>query len=224
MLQFHSKAKLLTDIKLLNAGMPATALKDLSNFSEHRVEYNGLVFPSVEAAFQSQKYSMAQFKDVEITKAKAEEIIRKFAAWGPLEAKKNGGRKGMDKFGFTLNVELWEKESVSIMKALIKSKIEKNPDIQNILKIAKQFQLSFAHFSRSDMKWGCHLEKDGSRIKVGDNLLGDIFNKWMYDSPEGIDFHKYKLCIDLMIQYFLFLTDSPSVDAIVGERTQSNQV
>lgn len=177
-LQFHSKSKLLSaenEYKpYLDAGMPNTGLRDLSNFSDHSVEYGGLVFATVEHAFQSQKYAVSGHP----------EIVKEFAVngdkgWTALEAKTQGGRKAMEKRGIELSISKWEKESIPIMRSLIQSKIERHEDIRKILEVAKQMNVQFAHFSRSDMKWGCHLSEDGKSIKNGKNLLGEMYNEYL---------------------------------------------
>jgi len=50
-MKFHSKSKVLPKTSQL----PPTAMRDLSNFSKHDVEYEGKVYPTVEHAFQAQK-------------------------------------------------------------------------------------------------------------------------------------------------------------------------
>jgi len=197
-LQFHSKSALLKpkDSKpYLDAGMPDTAMRDLSNFADFSVEYKGKIYPTVEHAFQSQKYLYSEYSKPAIKKTKTakkddnlinpttlDEILSSFTVDGnmtALEAKKMGGRAQMEKLGYTLNIVQWANESIPIMNLLIKSKIERNPQIQTILKIAKQFEIKLAHFSRSDMKWGCHVTEDGSAIKNGKNLLGEIYNNYI---------------------------------------------
>ena len=201
-LQFHSKSALLKpkDSKpYLDAGMSNTAMRDLSNFADFSVEYKGKIYPTVEHAFQSQKYAFSTYEEPKPKKTKAakkgedikketlDEIFASFTVDGQmtaLDAKKEGGRKAMETRGYTLDIMRWTKESVPLMQALIKSKIERNPEIRKILEVAKDFNIRFAHFSRSDMKWGCHLTEDGTAIKTGKNLLGEIYNNWMHSEEE----------------------------------------
>ena len=51
-MQFHSKAKLLPADSIFSP----TAMRDLSNFSEFDVEYDGFVYRTVEHAYQALKY------------------------------------------------------------------------------------------------------------------------------------------------------------------------
>jgi predicted NAD-dependent protein-ADP-ribosyltransferase YbiA (DUF1768 family) len=192
-LQFHSKSKLLSSTKeykpYLNAGMPATAMRDLSNFADFSVEYEGRVYPTVEHAFQSQKYLYATYEDprpkkgTKFAKETVDDILASFTVDGKmstLDAKRAGGRVAMEKRGYTLDIVKWTQASIPLMKALILSKIERNPGIRKILEVAKQFHIRLAYFSQSDMKWGCHVAEDGKTITDGKNILGDIYNNWMY--------------------------------------------
>ena len=211
-LQFHSKSALLKpkDSKpYLDAGMPETAMRDLSNFADFSVKYKSKVYPTVEHAVQSQKYIYSEYVEPKpkktAQKQKTEtldEILAGFTVDGKmsaLDAKKEGGRKAMEIRGYTLDITRWEKESVPLMKELIKSKIERNKEIKKILEVAKKFELKLAHFSRSDMKWGCHMSEDGTAIKNGKNLLGEIYNNWMYDERtelEGAQEEKEELPVE----------------------------
>lgn len=92
-----------------------------------------------------------------------------------VDAKSAGGKGGMKKHGAMLDIGCWEKNKNQVMEKLVKSKIERNPYIQNILKIASDNNISFVHFSRMDMYWGAHMNEDGS-IKKGENKLGELYN------------------------------------------------
>ena len=160
-MQFHSKAKLLPK----SSPFPTTAMKDLSNFSEHDVEYQGKIYPTVEHAYQSQKYTCTE-------KPELVEMVRTLKT--ALEAKSAGSKSGMKKNGVTLDMECWNKKKLNLMKELIQSKIERHPEIKEILAIVKREGIQLVHFSRTDMEWGAHVEEDGT-IKRGNNLLGEIY-------------------------------------------------
>jgi ribA/ribD-fused uncharacterized protein len=181
-LQFHSKSANLSKTKeykqYVEAGMPEDAMKSLSNFSNHDVEYKGILFPTVEHAFQSQKYAVSGHPEV------VPEFSVDGQGWTATEAKTQGGKKAMEKRKIQLDVAKWNKESVPIMEALVKSKIERHTDIRRILEVVKQFNLKLVHFSRSDMKWGAHVSEDGKSVKAGENLLGEIYMKSLNDSVE----------------------------------------
>jgi ribA/ribD-fused uncharacterized protein len=159
-MQFHSKAKLLPK----NSPFPTTAMRDLSNFSSHDVEYKGEVYPTVEHAYQGQKYTCTK-------KPELVEMVRNLKT--PEEAKSAGGKSGMKKNGANLDIECWNKKKMDLMRELIDSKIERHPEIKEILRIAKREGIQLVHFSRTDMEWGAHVEDDGT-IKKGDNLLGEM--------------------------------------------------
>jgi len=191
-MQFHSKSAILKeshDKPYLDAGMPNTGMRDLSNFAEFSVEYGGKIYPTVEHAFQSQKYVYAKKLEPKIPKKNAkkkdqedepkplDDILASFTVDGgmtALQANTAGSKASMEKNGYALDVARWERESVPLMEELIKSKIERNEQIKTILKVVRQFELKLAHFSRSDMKWGCHVTDD---VKDGKNLLGEIYNR-----------------------------------------------
>ena len=192
LLQFHAKSKLLSSSKeykpYLNAGMPATALRDLSNHADYSVEYEGRTYPTVEHAFQAQKYVYATFEEPKrkkIAKESVDDILASFTVDGKMtatEAKKMSGSTAMEKRGYTLDITKWTQASIPLMNVLIRSKIERNPEIRKIVEVAKELQLRFAYFSQNDMKWGCHVGEDGKMITEGRNLLGEIYNNWMYSA------------------------------------------
>ena len=167
-LQFHSKSALLK-----SGPLPKDALRSLSNFSEHPVEYDGHEYPSVEHAYQAQKYLCSN-------KPELARLFYDGSLKTPADAKSAGGKTGMKKNGAQLDIDCWNKPNHvdTIMHSLIMSKIAKNMDIRNILDIASKNNIRFSHFSRSDMYWGAHLNDDGT-IKKGENKLGKIYNKYI---------------------------------------------
>lgn len=168
MMQFHSKSALLK-----SGPLPQDALRRLSNFSEDPVEYDGNTYPTVEHAYQAQKYLCSN-------KPELAKLFYDGSLKTALDAKSAGGKSGMKKRGAELDKDCWNKpnHADSIMHSLIMSKIEKNPEIRNILNIASTNDIRFVHFSRSDMYWGAHLNDDGT-IKRGENKLGIIYNKYI---------------------------------------------
>ena len=164
MMQFHSKSALLKDHVL-----PADALRRLSNFSEDSVEFDENVYPTVEHAFQAQKYMCSN----------KPELVKMFydgTLKTSLDAKSAGGKGGMKKHGAALDIGCWDKTKDSIMKTLIQSKIKRNAYIRSILNTARKHNIRFVHFSRTDMYWGAHMNPDGS-IKTGLNKLGEMYNE-----------------------------------------------
>ncbi len=166
-LQFHSKSKLLPKGHVL----PPDALRRLSNFSEDPVEFEGHEYPSVEHAFQGQKYKCSN-------KPEQIESFYNGTIKTPLDAKSAGSKSGMKKVGAVLDISCWTSKSEDIMRELIASKISKNADIQNILKIAKENNIRFVHFSRMDMIWGAHVDASTQKITKGMNKLGEIYNSY----------------------------------------------
>lgn len=164
---FHSKSK---DVKAF--GLPKDAMRRLSNFSLDSVEYEGHEYPSVEHAYQAQKYNFSNKKEIK------EQFYTGGLLKTPVEAKSAGGKGGMKKNHAVLNAKFWDNGD-QIMEDLIKSKIQKNPEIREILSLLKGNNVHLVHFSRMDMRWGAHMNKQNTEIIKGDNKLGDIYNKYL---------------------------------------------
>jgi len=152
----------------------------LSNFSKHSVNFEGNEYPSIEHAFQAQKYLFSN-KPQEIyaftTNGELGQLDPKFA-------KSAGSKSGMARRGAILDSISWNSKSVSIMTSLIEIKIKTHEDVARMLEEAKKLRQSIVHYSLRDMKWGCHYDYDLRRIKRGDNLLGEIYT----DLVNKIDF------------------------------------
>jgi ribA/ribD-fused uncharacterized protein len=162
-IQFHSKSK------KTEPPFTPSAMKDLSNFSDHDVMYEGYRYPSVEHAFQALKYSCTGRPELV-------DIVREnFANKTAVEAKSSGGKGAMKKWKVELDIGCWERKKVAIMKALIASKIERHPEIKQIINTAKMNNMELVHFSRSDMYWGAHVNEEGTAIKNGQNMLGKLY-------------------------------------------------
>ncbi len=186
-MQFHSKAKLLPADSIFSP----TAMRDLSNFSEFDVEYDGFVYRTVEHAYQALKYLYCSNKP-ELFEIVREENQKKDA----LGAKESGGKGGMAKRGAIFDRDgCWDKKQIEIVTKLVASKIERHPEIRKIVQTAKENNIILVHFSRSDMIWGAHVSEDGKSIKKGDNHLGNIYMSF-YDklSKPPVKVKKSKGC------------------------------
>lgn len=175
---FHSKAVLL-DGKAKDVGekirrtLPNDVLRRLSNFSEDDVEYEGHQYPTVEHAYQAQKYTC-------VRGGPRLDIVSKFYTGGDiktaLQAKTAGGKGYMKKEKVELDFGCWDAKKNDLMLALILSKVQRHPYFQDVLRKAHQQGIRFVHHSRSDMYWGAHFDRDHHRLKQGKNKLGEIFN------------------------------------------------
>ena len=168
-LQFHSKSK-----KSPPPFSP-TALQDLSNFGLFDVEYGGATFPTVEHAYQALKYSCTEKPEL------VNSVQIEFRDRDPVDVKKAGSKATMKKLGVTLDVECWDGHKDGIMETLIKSKIDRHPEIRQTLEIAAKNNIMLVHFSRSDMYWGAHVSENGKSIKRGENNLGKIYMSYYPD-------------------------------------------
>lgn len=165
MILFHSRSRPIRHID----GIPSDTGRLLSNFANIPVSWQGNVYPTVEHAFQGAKYKLASDNpSIEI-----EFRIGGSIGDDPADAKRNGSKTGMKKRNTVLDIQKWNNISDDIMTELIIEK-SKNPIIRQILQVIRKKNIYLYHFSRSDMKWGCHLDKDGN-IKKGENRLGQIY-------------------------------------------------
>ena len=163
-LLFHSKAALIKP-KNNPYGLPSDAARILSNFGIIPVTWRGNTYPTVEHAFQGAKYLLAS------NHPEIEASFRVDGSLGPdpVNAKKAGGKAGMKKTKTVLDVPLWNSIADQVMTELISEKA-RHPVIQAILAICKEHGIALYHFSRSDMKWGCHINPPR-----GENRLGRIY-------------------------------------------------
>jgi ribA/ribD-fused uncharacterized protein len=148
---------------------PASAMRDLSNFSDFDVEYEGNVYSTVEHAYQALKYSCTTHPELVL-------LIRdEFSTKTAIQAKSSGSKKEMKKRGVTLDLLRWNECSLRIMTSLVASKIKRHVELQHILTKAKEYKLYLVHFSRMDMYWGAHTNSEKTIITKGANHLGEIY-------------------------------------------------
>lgn len=120
----------------------------LSNFYPSEVEFEGIAYYSVEAAYQA-------------AKTLDEEIRKSFIELSPGEAKRKG-------IGIQLR-EDWEKIKLGIMEELVRKKFENNNALRNKLLATDSAYLEETNHWK-DKFWGIY---DGD----GENHLGKILMK-----------------------------------------------
>ena len=167
-LLFHSKAK------KSNEPMPSNAARILSNFSLLDVSYQDKTYRSIEHVYHASKFSYRRNGDA---RSDLVEEIRNLSS--PQEAKVAGGKKGMKKRGVELDVELFDSVRDDIMKSLVKDKITRHSEVQDILRKSKEEKIELLHHSRSDMYWGCHVDNETGQIRKGRNRLGEIYMEFI---------------------------------------------
>ena len=143
----------------------------LSNFTEAPVEYNGVVFPSIENAFQAAKF-------LHSTKP---HLFAELASMTPAEAKSAGSRTGMKKRGATLDLATWDKVSLTLMKQLVEQRMKTDARYKEIIEQGRRDGVAFLHFERSGAKslWGGSFPKDFPKAPAyfhGANRLGRILS------------------------------------------------
>lgn len=190
--QFYSKSIALDDAapkKLRERGfsdddirrilkLPVDGLRILSNFAMLPIPLDGQVYPSIEHAYQANKFAFVDHP----------KIMAQFAVGGPIQtasdAQTAGKRKGMarlvngnDKETVPFNVEEWDNVySVPIMMTLVQVKVMTHKEVREVLDIAKRYGLRFTHHSRTDMVWGAHFDEKAQKYKKGDDKLGRMYN------------------------------------------------
>ena len=171
---FQSNSALLKPNKVTKKrlfDLPEDAMRRLSNFSLDEVEYEGHRYPSIEHAYQAQKYKYSN----------KPELMADFYIGGKFntanEAKEAGGRKGMKAKGTALDFTRWsDAKADQIMEGLVKYKVQKYPEIRNILSILRKNNVHLVHTSLRDKYWGASMHTDKSGIKSGKNKLGELYN------------------------------------------------
>jgi len=132
----------------------------LSNFYPCQVEYEGLVYPSVENAFQAAK--TAPHRRTPFTRV------------SPKEAKKMGR-----KVPLLGGISRWESKKVKVMEELVRRKFTQNPDLRE--KLLKTGDALLIEGNRwGDEFWGVNLKKPDPNSPWeyrGKNVLGQILMK-----------------------------------------------
>lgn len=124
----------------------------LSNFHSVTIEYKGLVYPNVEAAFQAQKCASEEAK------------LKYTKKMNPLAAKQMGKREpGLP--------ENWNDIAGDIMEDILRVKFSNEELRQKLLATGDAELIEGNHWH--DNRWGqCSCEK--CRDKKAENLLGKI--------------------------------------------------
>lgn len=123
----------------------------LSNFSKHKFELDGVVWPSVEHYYQAQKYAGTP----------AERQIRE-AADAPKACK-----MGQDR---TLVIrDDWDSVKEEIMRRAVKAKFSQNRRLREQLLATGDEEL--VHRSASDSYWGCGADGQGHN-RLGVIIMG----------------------------------------------------
>lgn len=152
----------------------------LSNFADTSVVYNGIEYKTVEHAYHALKYLSECTRGSEVNKQRGHDDVKRAST--VQEAKKLGGRKGMENYNLTLDIVCWDNRvSVPIMRELILSKIKRHHNVQELLNKYKDCTLVHIAFRGADMKWGVKVDymdssnKEIKSVKEGENLLGKIY-------------------------------------------------
>lgn len=179
-IKFYSKAKDLKKSIATSYGLPQNTPKILSNFYiiDSGLSYRGLVFDSVEHAFQYEK-----FLCVKTNKELAEVIAPNFIRGGEYAenaaAAKSAGTKGsFKKMGLELDVDLWKMINKPLMEMLIKERFIQDALFRMCLEICWKHEIKLYHHGRSIKDvWCCHVkDSEGTDREHVDGLnqLGNM--------------------------------------------------
>lgn len=179
---YHSKAKAEDD---------DDTARYLSNFAPCKITYKGKTYPSVEHAYQAQKFTC--LKGV---LAPPEKMISRFTVSGDIgkqdavAAKRAAGKGAMKKFHYTLDAKKWEdnKTRVTVMTELVKLRLEADKRFKDIITEAVKNGVVLLHYERPPRQregeapkvpfWGMYFPSEDDReMWVGENTMGEILMK-----------------------------------------------
>lgn len=157
---------------LFFSGSKDADAKYLSNFQPASVEFMGVVYPSIEHAFQAAKFQRSD------KPALASRLLFMDAKG----AKSAGSKTAMKRAGATLDVARWNQDSLAVMKHLVAQRMKTDPLYRRMIEEGRRAGTRFLHFERSGAKsiWGGFFPQGASRDTaaafVGQNLLGRILD------------------------------------------------
>lgn len=122
----------------------------LSNFSAHRVVFNGVDHQTAEHAYQYEKFSDSAIKD-KIKNAASAFLARQYG-------QTNEGK-----------VDDWEDKKVEVMEQIMRAKMQQHQDVKQVLKETGELEIVKNH--PDDYFWGSGA--DGR----GENIMGKIWIK-----------------------------------------------
>ena len=136
------------------------------------LEIDGNLFRSIETAFHYEKFKRTN-------KPELGQLYIEDGSFDGFEGKGKvySGKASMKKLGCSLDVERWNKESVSTMRNLILLRFSKDEQMRNIINDARDKGIHLLHFERGNLKrppfWGCFRSKETGEI-VGVNMYGKL--------------------------------------------------
>jgi predicted NAD-dependent protein-ADP-ribosyltransferase YbiA (DUF1768 family) len=141
----------------------------LSTFQPASVIYNGVMFPSIEHGFQAAKFLYSSRPD----------LFESFTAKTSLDAKRAGGKGAFKKVGAVLDSTAWNAHSQNVMKALVRSRVQRDSMFRRIIRLARKENVALLHYEKAFGKrgaepfWGGYFQKESNAF-YGKNTLGKI--------------------------------------------------
>ena len=162
--------------------------KILSNFRiiHGGFTYNDRIYLSLEAAFQAAKLDYLQLDKTKITTKEIEEEKKNFEVKGTCDTedakrpgfilpkvKQMGMRKYYKEKGMVLNKREWDKQSIPIMRELVKARYDQDPQFKILIDACAQAGLTLKHLEWRGIRfWGTSYDKDEGKWKENSGELG----------------------------------------------------
>jgi len=157
-----------------------TAARHLSNFTLAPSPFpvGGVLFPSVEHAFQAGKYKCL----VEDAPDRVVAVVTSLAAGGTvasaLAARRAGSKSTMKRHGVALDRKRWETRRVEVMFEALRARALVDRQFRTSLELATEHGWQLRHFERSSARsfWGGSFARDTQQWR-GRNKLGELLHK-----------------------------------------------
>ena len=141
----------------------------MSAFYPCEIEYEGFTFTSIETAFHWAKYQRTDHPEHAMVYPKGGPFDNE-----PAKGKRFSSKTTMKRLGCTLDVKLWDRESVQVMKELISIRWSCDSTFREVIEQAPKPLL---HFERGKYpKYGCYKSKKTGEW-LGHNLYGKMLER-----------------------------------------------
>ena len=172
--KFYSKSASTTEPRRMGGILDWR--KYLSNFTHAPVQYNNIMFPSVEHGFGYAKY---RYSKKVIENATMPDFTDHFVSGKNVKQEHGNSKAGIQKgygmqfHGYVLDVDAWNAARVDVMRKLLRSRFETDETFRKILQDLCVNNYYLLHVERSGPRsfWG---GSDASGSVQGENMLGKI--------------------------------------------------
>ncbi len=151
----------------------------LSTMTPAKVVLHGRRFPSIEHAFQAEKFLYTKTGGHPALVERFTAGTEPFGTLDPLKVKGKGGKGQFAKDKVTLDGDRWNRDSVSVMRKLVASRKKHDPLFRSILAKGKREGVHISHYEKPRGAkgkvpfWGAYTPSD-SRHPVGHDHYGKL--------------------------------------------------